>query len=110
MIISEITANGDWLNIVLDDSRKVSVNTDKTPKAKELKEGQDISQDWVIKEWNSPKDGVKLFLNEKKKGFAKRDYGMEKRIAALNGASRFAGISTDDVLKLADKYLKWLNG
>lgn len=118
MKIQEIQQNGDYLNIILDDSRRVSVDVIKTPAARELKEGQDISEGWTVKEWDNPKGGVKLFLNEKKKGFPKRDYGMEKRIAALNAASRFKfsdpldmhSKPSDMTLQLANKYLKWLNG
>ncbi len=120
MIIRNIILRGDWLNLDIEiDSviKHCSVNKDKTPKAGELKEGQDISQDWIIKEWKDKTGETKYFLNEKKKGFPKKDYTLEKKFQALQAASRIEGLinksngrtKSDQIIQLAEKYLKWLN-
>ena len=49
-------------------------------------------------------------LPKAKGAFPKKDYTVDKRIAALNAASRFKDLKSEDVIKLADKYLNWLNG
>ncbi len=58
-------------------------------------------------------NGVKQYifnLPKKAGAFPKKDYTVDKKIAALSAASRMQGIKSEQVLELANKYYTWLNG
>jgi small nuclear ribonucleoprotein (snRNP)-like protein len=72
--------------------------------------GKDIELD--IKEGKEYQGVMQYYFNVPKvKGaFPKKDYTTDKRIGALNAASRLPGLKSDEVILLANKYLTWLNG
>jgi len=94
------------VNIELMDGRKgSSYSVELTSQ-----EGQEVELE--IKEGKPYQGVMQYYFNVPKvKGaFPKKDYTIDKRIGALNAASRFPGLKSDDVIQLANKYLTWLNG